>query len=220
MTEARRGEMLFHDARLCFQQWQSCATCHPDARVDGLNWDLMNDGYGNPKNTKSMLLAHRTPPAMSESVRESAEMAVRAGFRNILFQQCAEQDAQAVDAYLKSLTPAPSPHLVRGALSPAAERGKKLFFSARVGCGECHPAPLFTDLKQHDVGSRAASDHGDSFDTPSLVEAWRTAPYLHDGRYRSVEELLSQGKHGLTADSTAKLSEQERADLVEYVLSL
>lgn len=220
LTEARRGEMLFHDAKLCFQQWQSCATCHPDARVDGLNWDLMNDGYGNPKNTKSMLLAHRTPPAMSEGVRESAEMAVRAGFRNIDFHECSEEDARAVDVYLKSLQAVPSPHLVHGALSPAAERGKRLFFSARVGCAECHPTLLFTDLKQHDVGSRAPTDHGDLFDTPSLVEAWRTAPYLHDGRYRTIQELLREGKHGLPDGAAGKLTEQELADLVEYVLSL
>ena len=32
MTEARHGEMVFHDATLCFQHWHSCATCHPDAR--------------------------------------------------------------------------------------------------------------------------------------------------------------------------------------------
>ena len=64
ITETRKGEMLFNDARLCFQQWQSCASCHPDGRSDGLNWDLLNDGFGNPKNTKSLLLAHETPPAM------------------------------------------------------------------------------------------------------------------------------------------------------------
>ena len=65
MTEARRGEMLFHDATLCFQQWQSCATCHPDARVDALNWDLLNDGLGNPKNTRSLVKAHAGGPAMA-----------------------------------------------------------------------------------------------------------------------------------------------------------
>ncbi|MCY2925026.1 MAG: SMP-30/gluconolactonase/LRE family protein, partial [Planctomycetota bacterium] len=58
-TPARRGEMLFHDADCCFQKWQSCASCHPDARVDGLNWDLLNDGIGNPKNTRNMLNAHK-----------------------------------------------------------------------------------------------------------------------------------------------------------------
>ena len=71
MTPARRGEMLFNDATLSFQGWQSCASCHSDdARVDGLNWDLLNDGLGNPKNTKSLVWAHRTPPAMSTGVRD------------------------------------------------------------------------------------------------------------------------------------------------------
>ena len=62
--KARRGELFFTDANLCFQHWQSCITCHPDARADGLNWDLMNDGIGNPKNCKSLLYSHVTPPSM------------------------------------------------------------------------------------------------------------------------------------------------------------
>ena len=36
MTEVRKGEQYFNDATLCFQKWQSCASCHPDARADGL----------------------------------------------------------------------------------------------------------------------------------------------------------------------------------------
>jgi len=51
--------------------------CHPDSRADGLNWDLLNDGMGNPKQTKSMLLSHRTPPVMASGVRDVAETAVR-----------------------------------------------------------------------------------------------------------------------------------------------
>lgn len=83
LPPARRGEILFHDAALCFQEWLSCASCHPDGRADGLNWDLLNDGMGNPKQTKSMLYAHRTPPAMLSGVRDNAETAVRAGIRFI-----------------------------------------------------------------------------------------------------------------------------------------
>jgi len=65
MTDVRKGEMFFHDAQLCFQKWQSCASCHPGGgRAEGLNWDLLNDGIGNPKNTKSLLLSHKTPPAI------------------------------------------------------------------------------------------------------------------------------------------------------------
>ena len=62
----RKGERLFNDATLCHQGWQSCASCHPDGRTDGLNWDLLNDGIGNPKNTKSLLLASEKPPEMAQ----------------------------------------------------------------------------------------------------------------------------------------------------------
>ncbi|NQT91693.1 MAG: hypothetical protein HQ559_02950, partial [Lentisphaerae bacterium] len=73
LTAVRRGEMLFNDADMCFQKWQSCASCHPDVRTDGLNWDLLNDGMGNPKNTKSLFLSHKTPPVMITGVRDKAE---------------------------------------------------------------------------------------------------------------------------------------------------
>jgi cytochrome c peroxidase len=188
--------------------------------VDGLNWDLMNDGQGNPKNTKSMLLAHRTPPAMSEGVRATAELAVRGGITHILFADRPEEEAAAIDEYLKSLEPVPSPHLVDGRLSEAAQRGRELFHDKRAGCDRCHPAPLYTDLDRHDVGTRRWYERTDRFDTPTLVEVWRTAPYLHDGRYTTVKDLLVEDRHGLRRRHADSLSEQEIDDLVEFVLSL
>jgi len=214
--EVRRGEVLFHDARLCREGWQSCASCHPEGRADALNWDLLNDGEGNPKNTLSLLWSHRTPPAMASGVRPTAEAAVRSGLEHILMSQRPEAEAAAIDAWLKSLAPLPSPLLVQGRLGPAAERGRRLFESDRVRCAKCHPAPLYTDRKAHDVGSRAESDDRAAFDTPSLVESWRTSPYLHDGRYPTIEQLLTEGKHGVAGG----LSEREIADLVRFVLSL
>jgi len=218
LTLERKGELLFHDATICSQHWQSCASCHPDARVDGLNWDLMNDDQGNPKNTKSMLLAHRTPPSMAAGVRPTAEVAVRAGIDHILFSDRPEEEAVAIDAYLKSLQPVPSPHLVDGRLSAAAQRGRDLF--QRVNCDRCHPAPLYTDRKLHNVGSRGHYDYRDRFDTPTLIEVWRTAPYLHDGRYVTIEDLLKKGRHGLTGRRGKELNAQAIDDLVQFVLSL
>ena len=220
MTVQRRGEMHFHDADLCFQHWQSCSSCHPDARVDALNWDLMNDGLGTPKNVKNMLLAHKTPPAMSTAVRDTAEEAVRAGITHIQFAVRPEEDAVAIDEYLKALQPVPSPLLVDGKLSKAALRGKELFFSERIGCGECHPEPLYTDLTMHDVGSRGQYDRRDDFDTPTLIEAWRTAPYMHDGHYTTMKELFKEGKHGEYGGDVESLTEKELDDLIEFVLSL
>ena len=56
----------------------ACAgsTVGPDARADALNWDLLNDGIGNPKNTRSMLHSHRLPPVMITGIRAKAEDAV------------------------------------------------------------------------------------------------------------------------------------------------
>ena len=220
LTDRRRGEMLFHDADYCLQHWHSCASCHPDGRVDALNWDLLNDGMGNPKNAKSMLLAHETPPAMSGGVRETAEAAVRAGIRHILFSTLPEQDSQAIDEYLKSLSPVPSPYLVDGELSAAAQRGRQLFFSSRINCARCHDEPLYTDLRMHDVESRGKVDRRSEFDTPTLIEVWRTAPYMHDGRYTTIRQLIRQGKHGSTVGDINSLTEQELNDLSDFVLSL
>ena len=217
MTTVRKGEMFFQDARLCFQKWQSCASCHPDARVDGLNWDLLNDGIGNPKNTKSMLLSHKTPPVMSLGVRDTAEVAVRAGIRFIQFAVRPEEDAVAIDEYLKSLQPLPSPYLVNGELSKAAQRGQKIYEQAK--CATCHPAPLFSDLKQYELGTAKGMDKGKAVDTPALIEVWRTGPYLHDGRAATMGDVFAKfnagGKHG----DTEKLSPEQLADLVEYVMS-
>ncbi len=220
MSQERRGEMLFHDGTLCLQQWQSCASCHPDGRVNGLNHDLVVDGLGNPKNTRSMVLAHQTPPSMSLGVLADAEEAARSDFSRLLFGTDFEEQAEAIDAYLVSLKPVSSPYLVHGKLSPAAQRGKDLFFDGKLNCAKCHPEPLFTDLKKHDVGSRSRFDHNDDFDTPTLIECWRTAPYLHDGQYTTLNELFTKGQHGLKDDGIEPLAEEQIEDLVEYVRSL
>jgi hypothetical protein len=180
----------------------------------------MNDGQGNPKNTKSMLWAHQTPPAMAEGVRASAELAVRSGLAHILFADRPEEEAAAIDAYLQAIKPVPSPYLVDGRLSPAAERGRRVFQSERVGCHQCHPSPLYSDLKSHNVGTRRPNERTKRFDTPTLLEVWRTAPYLHDGRYTTISELLLEGRHGLRRGRSHDLNEQEINDLVEFVLSL
>ncbi len=214
----RLGEIYFHDARLCFQKWQSCSSCHPDVRADALNWDLLNDGFGNPKNTKSLLLSHETPPAMITGVRASAEVAVRAGVRHIQFATRPEVDLEAIDEYLRSLKPISSPYLVDGELSPAAQRGRDIFHKAQ--CSKCHNGPYFTDLKQYDLGLGKGQDKARPMDTPTLIEVWRTAPYLYDGRAPDLRSLLIEHNSQIWHGGTSTLSESELEDLIEYLLSL
>ncbi len=222
MTVERRGESYFNDATLCLQTWQSCASCHSsDARVDGLNWDLLNDGIGNPKNTKSLLRSHQTAPAMSMGVRDTAETAVRAGIHHILFMAQPEEVPQAIDTWLKGLSPESSPYLVGGKLSPSAERGRKLFLSRETACAQCHLSALYTDRKSYQVGTAARTDQpGDSFDTPTLLELWRTAPYLHDGSASTLREVLVERNQGDRHGKTSRLSSAQIDDLVQYLLSL
>jgi len=225
MSTVRRGEMLFNDATLCFQKWQSCASCHPGgARADALNWDLLNDGIGNPKNAKSLLLSHKTPPAMSTGVRDSGETAVRAGIKFIQFAVRPEADAVAIDDYLKLLKPVQSPYLKKKwpsnkpRLSKAAERGREIFEKAQ--CASCHSGSLYTDLKKYDVGTGKESEKNLKFDTPTLVEVWRTPPYLHDGRAINIKEVLTDYNSGDKHGFTSELTDKQISDLAEYILSL
>lgn len=214
----RRGEIAFYDARLCFQQWQSCVTCHPDARADAVNWDLLNDGIGNPKNTRTMLYSHETPPVMITGIRPQAEVAVRAGFRFIQFAVVSEDVSSSVDAYMRALRPIPSPYLVDGQLSKSAQRGEKFFVS--TGCIQCHSGPYKTDGKIYDVGTGPDELGITDFVTPPLVEVWRTAPYLFRGQAATIKDVFTQfnteDKHGRTSN----LTEAQMDDLVQYILSL
>ena len=217
----RRGERIFHDATYCKQTWLSCATCHPDTRADGMNWDLLNDGLGNPKNVRSLVWSHKTPPMMSRDVRGTMEIASAAGFRHIAFQQIRASDLEDVRAYLRSLKPAESPHAHSdGPGAARIERGREVFHRESTGCARCHPPPLYTDLKQYDVGTRGQLDRTGTFDTPTLIEIWRTAPYLHDGSAATLREMLidrnKDDQHGVTL----QLTEREIEDLLAYLLSL
>ena len=213
-TKEHLGEKYFNDAMKCFQNWQSCNGCHPgDARMDAMNWDLMNDGIGNPKNCKSLLYSHVTPPCMISGIRESAELAVRAGYKFIQFFDIDEESADCVDAYLKALRPVPSPYLINGKLSKKAEEGRKIF--DRINCGYCHSGPYFTDMKMHRIGDNIEFEKG--WDTPTLIEVWRTAPYLFNGSAATLDELFTNHKHGVEKQT---LSPKEIKSLIEYVNSL
>ncbi len=218
---ARRGEFIFNDALHCFQQWHSCATCHPnEGRVDGLRWDFLGDGIGNAKDTMSLLLFHKTEPLNRRATVDTAIACTKSGLQSTNMLVPTQGDIDDLYAYLTSLTPVPSYHLgADGKLTESAARGK-LLFEGKAACARCHPAPFFADHKMHNVGVLSSNEPDGRYDTPSLIEAYRTGPYLHDGRALSVKEVLTthneKSRHGKLKD----LSEKEIEDLVNYVLSL
>ncbi|GHT44540.1 hypothetical protein FACS189454_02270 [Planctomycetales bacterium] len=239
LDAVRRGQMWWNDATLCFQKWQSCASCHPDARMDGYNWDLLNDDLGNPKNAKSLLYSPFTTPSMWQAVRDNPELdkklkrkvwnseeqglqCITTGFQFIQFVMPDPEKCKDIDLFLRAEKAVPSPYLADGKLSAKAERGKKVFEDDKVGCAKCHlPNRYYTDQKSHDVNTKCYFDRTNEFDTPTLHEIWRTAPYMHDGRYKTVYDVIKIGQHGDGEyGDVAGLSDEQIDALVEYVLSL
>jgi mono/diheme cytochrome c family protein len=126
-------------------------------------------------------------------------------------------DLDALAAYLGSLSAfASSPHRgPSGALTAGAVAGRAVFAAA---CAGCHGGDAFTDsgaLVLHDVGTIKASSGARlggplaGIDTPTLRDAWATAPYLHDGSAATVEDAIR-------AHANLNLSASELADVAAF----
>jgi cytochrome c peroxidase len=84
-------------------------------------------------------------------------------------------------------------------------------------CNYCHSGPKGTNQKIVDVGTRKQTDNTGLLKAPVLTNIALTAPYLHDGSARSLEEIWTvfnpDDKHGRTND----LTKDELNDLIEYL---
>ena len=81
---------------------------------------------------------------------------------------------------------------------------------------ECHPHPLFTTRQKVDPGLGS----GVLYDVPTLIEVWRTAPYLHSGDALTLRETITDFNFMQKRGKTIDLSEHELDDLIEYLKSL
>ncbi len=219
--QVREGEIWFHDATTSLESWLGCATCHPHGRNDGLNWDLLNDGIGNPKNTKSLVLSEQTPPVMWSGVRARAKIAVVAGFHFINFYEATEEKIEAVKAYIASLSPEKSPYAklqeTDETYRKSIERGKTLFTDR--GCMECHTPPLYTDKNTYEF--KVADERGiNKFDVPTMTELWRTGPFWHDGRKQTLEAVMKDPDLSPCGGAAGDLNKQDLEDLSNFLLSL
>jgi YVTN family beta-propeller protein len=214
----RRGEILFHSGRMTFQGQFTCASCHPEGGSDGLSWDLERDGIGNLKNTRSLRGVKDTAPYGWHGSSPTLADRVRGTLRTLHRHEPTEEEVSDLVAYLESLPP-PRPLPLKEAEKPALARGRVLF-EGKGKCLGCHYRAALDDDRTHDVGTRGPTDTQDRFDTPALRGVARTAPYLHDGRAATLEEVFT--KHNLRQRHGAAhlLTPEELADLVAYLKSL
>ncbi|MBS2017869.1 MAG: c-type cytochrome [Deltaproteobacteria bacterium] len=214
-AEVALGRRLFHAAAdpKISRDGRACASCHPDGRDDALVWSTP-DG---PRQT--IMLAGRIgrgAPFGWLGSHKSIKEHVTITMRNLKGSGVGDGELEAIAAYLNAMK-AP-PRVTTAALGPKEERGKELFQSSLLGCSSCHAEKNgFTDLDVHDVASATEADTKRTFLAPSLRFIGGSAPYFHDGRYATLEELLEKNtKMG----DTRSLSPDDRAALAAFLRTL
>lgn len=232
ITELRYGEQLFNYSSISFQKQLSCNTCHPENHVDGLIYDIAADGgmgYNLVDNRTMRGVAMTGPFKWSAKnptlARQEGPRAAQLFFRSHGFDP---EGVRAICRFIESVPLPPNPYVLSdGSLTPAQRRGKALFERSRTNTGPyiavanrcitCHPPPLYTDRKKHNVGTREYFDTEREYDTPQLNRVYESPPYLHDGRCWSLEEIWTMHNpddlHGRTND----MMKEQLNDLIEYM---
>ena len=146
--------------------------------------------------------------------------------------------AKAIAAYERTVLSGDAPYDKfkagdKAALSEAAARGMKLFLG-KANCSACHAGASFTDNSFHNIGvlgtdegratiNKSVGDKA-AFKTPTLREIVRSAPYMHDGSMKTLEEVVAHYNKGGSPHPQLdeelfplKLTEAEAADLVTFL---
>lgn len=237
------GKRLFHTSArsdLAEAMWISCNTCHIEGEHDGRTWLVQYLGSVPPgeepilrRNTTSLLgMIETYPLRWSAEWDESADSEFSVRFEQFgtglidgtmnptlgTPNQGRSYDLDCLALFIDSLALPTRLHT----LSEAAQRGKLLFESPESGCAVCHPAPLYSDLLTHDVGTADGPGEwfGPFIDTPTLRFLYDSAPYLHDGSAPDLLAVLTSANPADEHGFTAQLSLQELEDLIAYLLAL
>lgn len=205
------GMVLFHSAEPQISQRGAlaCASCHPDGRTDGLSWKIEKNELQTP------LLAGRivgTHPYKWDGGDKDLGTSLTTTMKRLGGIGLDKAQTAALSAYLEALPAPRTPHRE----GTQVARGKKLFDSAELGCKSCHDGNMYTDQEKHKLASPSLPEA----DTPSLVGLAASAPYFHDGSAATLEALLRDrgAVHGMA--ETAKLSDQQVADLTAFLETL
>jgi YVTN family beta-propeller protein len=234
---------------LTSRRWVACSSCHPDGHHDARVWHNP-EGLRKTTPLFGLAHTHPLHFSADRDEVQDFEYTIRSplmrgrgllpepikpkvGFAKVELEEKTSDRSPDLDAlaiYSNSFEFPLSPHIpAPGKLSPAAERGKQTFFRKDVGCAQCHQGPYYTDsslekpYKLHDVGTGMddpTERMGPAYDTPTLLGIYRTAPYLHHGKAKSLQEVLTTYNMGDRHGKTSHLSGGEIEDLVEFLRSL
>ena len=234
-TVARHGRQVLTNAKGTFQNQYACYTCHPDVHEDGLVYNMAGTDMGrNLANVQTLRDIGDIPPYKWNGKNQTIYKQDGMRFSTILTRSEAfsHKELDALVAYI--ITGNKNPPNLRfnpnGELTAAQERGKEVFYRdfdnfgneipVENRCYTCHPPPYFTNLEMTDVGTLADSDDPMKFDVPQLNNIYESAPYLHDGKAPTLEEIWTMfnddDEHGVAND----MMKDQLNDLVEYLKSI
>jgi cytochrome c peroxidase len=241
MTAAKveLGRYFFYDARMSANGTQSCASCHVQslAFTDGKPRAEGSTGERHQRGSMSLVNIAYAPVftwidqglhSLEEQARvpmfgdypvelgmdPSAEKFLAIARADARYQKLFGADPITLDNIVKALAcfersiisaraPYDRYHFDRddSAVSAAAKHGEVLFFSTGFSCFRCHSGPNFTG-KPEDAGG---------FKAPTLRNIVVTAPYMHDGSVKTLEEAVVHH---------SKMTDAERNDILEFLRTL
>ena len=221
--QARLGVALFYDGTRSLDQWYSCHSCHYNGGLSSRTMDTWNDGSKlSNKTVLPLYNIRQTMPWTWHGWQSNLSDAMKKSFTvTMQGEGVSDQEAAQVVEFLGSLKRPMNPYRkADGGFTAAAIRGKEIFESESAGCLTCHHGKYFTDGEIHDVNTGEDEDAYQGYNTPSLLGVYRKVRFLHDGRFKSLEAMLSEDHSPEKVAGSRALNSEELTDLIEYLKSL
>ena len=234
------GRKLFFDPRLSRDGTVSCATCH-DPELAFTDTRKLSVGIaGRTGNRRVPRLINRVygssffwdgraatlEEQVTQPIANPKEMDMRVEDAAALVGLEPVKLANALASYVRTILSGNSSYdrYLQGdpkAINKQQLAGLRLF-RGKAGCTACHLGPNFTDERLHNTGIGEGA-----FKTPTLREAARTPPYMHDGTLATLEDVIDFYDKGGQSNPNLdpeirelKLSAEEKSALIEFLKAL
>jgi hypothetical protein len=208
------GEMGVDAGRRVFHKQTgvglACASCHPEAREDGLVWDFSDLGVRRTQNLAGHIL-ERAPYHWTGDENNLPTLMDDVFAKRMAGGTLTERQKRSLGPWLDRVAP-PAPSWV--STNDAIDRGREIFESAETGCKSCHNGSILTNNTLANVGT------GGAFKVPSLLGVGARSPFMHDGCAKTLTDRFTTCGNSPLHGNTAQLRPEQIADLVAYLEAL
>jgi YVTN family beta-propeller protein len=213
-----RGEVAFFNAKLSHESWMSCHSCHTDGHTNNGLADTLGDGdFGDAKRVPTLRGVWSTGPwAWNGSQHQLHGQIQKSLISTMHAAEVGDGLITDLTAYVSKLERPPSVAVARGeGPHPTVEYKAREIFEA-AGCAACHNGfTSYTTDDVFDVGLRDRQGNS-KFNPPSLSGVSQRDRFFHDGRARSIEDVLIRFEHPAAND----LAEDDRRVIIDFLRAL